>query len=141
MKSRKENEFQDRDDEATASQEQEPLKIARRRRGSLIAMERKNEILSILSQKRKTTYAELAQEFNVSTKTIQTDIEELLLIHPIETRRGRQGGIWLPEGYYPDTLKMTKEQTALCRKLMEQLSGRELEVMESILTQFGRKIL
>ena len=138
MKSRKEREGNEQEIVSFSENDQLSDNV-RRRRGSLIAMERKKEILSILSQKRKTTYAEIAREFGVSTKTIQMDIEELILVHPIETSRGRNGGVWLPDGYYPHSMKMTVEQTSLCRKLAAQLSGLDSEVMKSILAQFGRK--
>ena len=111
----------------------------RRRRGSMIALERRKKILSILSQRRKVTYAELVNECGVSQRTIQTDIEELILLYPIETIRGHGGGIRMMADYYPDSIKMTAEQTALCRRLAKQLTGHDLEVMISILSQFGER--
>ena len=92
MKSRKDNET-NRQGTAADHVNQKPTETARRRRGAFIAMERKKEILVILSQKRRATYAELAGYFDVSTKTIQHDIEELTLAHPIETARGHKGGV------------------------------------------------
>lgn len=58
----------------------------------LKANERRQKILEILCVRRQETMENLAQEFNVTTRTIRNDIEELTLAHPIETVRGRYGG-------------------------------------------------
>lgn len=51
----------------------------------LKANERRQKILEILCVRRQETMENLAQEFNVTTRTIRSDIEELTLAHPIET--------------------------------------------------------
>ena len=56
----------------------------------LKANERRQKILEILCVRRQETMENLAQEFNVTTRTIRSDIEELTLAHPIETVRGLQ---------------------------------------------------
>lgn len=53
----------------------------------LKANERRQKILEILCVRRQETMENLAQEFNVTTRTIRNDIEELTLAHPIETVR------------------------------------------------------
>ena len=50
----------------------------------LKANERRQKILEILCVRRQETMENLAQEFNVTTRTIRSDIEELTLAHPIE---------------------------------------------------------
>jgi len=67
----------------------------------LKANERRQKILEILCVRRQETMENLAQEFNVTTRTIRTDIEELTLAHPIETVRDRYGGgVRVADGYY-----------------------------------------
>ena len=67
----------------------------------LKANERRQKILEILCVRRQETMENLAQEFNVTTRTIRNDIEELTLAHPIETVRGRYGGgVRVADGYY-----------------------------------------
>ena len=109
------------------------------KRSAVGALERRKQILSVLSQRRQDTYKNLSHEFNVSTKTIQNDILELSMHYPIETIQGKGGGVRMQEGYCPDCLRMTFEQTNLCRKLAAQLEGKELEVMHSIIRQFGSR--
>lgn len=50
----------------------------------LKANERRQKILEILCVRRQETMENLAQEFNVTIRTIRNDIEELTLAHPIE---------------------------------------------------------
>lgn len=48
----------------------------------LKANERRQKILEILCVRRQETMENLAQEFNVTIRTIRNDIEELTLAHP-----------------------------------------------------------
>lgn len=109
------------------------------RRSSMAALERRKAILSVLAQRRESTGKELADEFGVSWRTIQDDILELSLHHPIETFRGNGGGIRMMDGYYPDTIKMTQEQTRVIKKAMALFEGEDKAVMESVLRMFGAK--
>ena len=58
------------------------------------------EIVYILMQKKKTTAKELADRFEVSTRTIYRDIETLSTANiPIYASKGKDGGIGLVEEY------------------------------------------
>ena len=58
------------------------------------------EIVYILMQKRKTTAKELADRFEVSTRTIYRDIETLSVANiPIYASKGKDGGIGLLDEY------------------------------------------
>ena len=48
--------------------------------------DRRDEIISILMVRRRITAKELAEEFNVTVRTIQNDIQALSLGFPIYTR-------------------------------------------------------
>lgn len=54
--------------------------------------ERREAIKRILEDRRSEKIENLAQELNVSIRTIKYDIEELACSYPIETVRGRYGG-------------------------------------------------
>ena len=63
-------------------------------------MERLIGIRSILLQRDKVTAPELAEQFEVSRRTIQRDIESLCQAGiPIATAQGTGGGISILEGY------------------------------------------
>lgn len=100
--------------------------------------ERREVILNVLCKRRQDTVENLAHEFGVSVRTIKYDIEELTLAHPIETVRGRYGGgVKVAEGYYLGRKYLKPSQQELLKKLSEQLSGNDLEVMNSILRDFA----
>ena len=71
-------------------------------------MERLIGILSILLQRERVTAPELAEQFEVSRRTIQRDIEALGRAGiPIATTQGAGGGISIMEGYRVDRTVLT----------------------------------
>ena len=58
---------------------------------------RRQEIISILIVRRRSTANELAQELGVSIRTIHYDIEALSLDYPIYTKQGDNGGVFISE--------------------------------------------
>ena len=84
----------------------------------LKANERRQKILEILCVRRQETMENLAQEFNVTTRTIRNDIEELTLALPIETVRGRYGGgVRVADGYYLGRKYLKPDQQELLKRL------------------------
>ena len=53
--------------------------------------DRRAEIINILLVRRRITAKELADEFNVTVRTIQNDIQALSLGFPIYTKQGGDG--------------------------------------------------
>lgn len=101
----------------------------------LKANERRQKILEILCVRRQETMENLAQEFNVTTRTIRSDIEELTLAHPTETVRGRYGGgARVADGYYLGRKYLKPDQQELLKRLSENLTGEDLATMNSILS-------
>ncbi|WP_162610257.1 helix-turn-helix transcriptional regulator [Lachnoclostridium sp. An118] len=69
------------------------------------------EILLILLEKRKTTSIELASHFEVSVRTIYRDIDLLSQIGiPLYTSTGKNGGIFLMDGFSVDKTLLLKEE-------------------------------
>ncbi len=67
-------------------------------------------ILSVLLQKEKTTAPELAEQFEVSRRTINRDIETLTMAGiPIVTEQGYHGGIWIMDGFRMDRTILTSK--------------------------------
>lgn len=63
-------------------------------------VERRSEIIRLLSRRRHEKIENLAFEFGVSEKTIRRDIEALSLSAPIYTQAGRYGGgVYMMDGY------------------------------------------
>lgn len=105
--------------------------------------ERRQKLLEVLCLRRYDTCANLAREFHVCQRTIRYDIEALMCSYPIETVCGRFGGGGrVMEGYYYhhksfDEKALNKKQTALLRRLRDQLVGDDRDTISSILVQFA----
>lgn len=101
-------------------------------------MERLIGILSILLQREKVTAPELAEQFEVSRRTIQRDIESLCRAGiPIATAQGAGGGISIMEGYRVDRTVLTDpEMQAILAGLrsLDSVSGtrRYAQLMEKL---------
>lgn len=104
----------------------------------MIANERREAILDILCTRRTEQVKNLAAEFDVSERTIRTDIECLACSYPIETVRGRYGGgIKVADWYHRDRKTLSPEQAALLMKLAPTLEGQDLEITNSIINSFA----
>ena len=102
------------------------------------AVERRQQILELLCQRRKDTMQNLAAELGVSERTIRRDVEILTRSSPLETVCGRYGGgVPVADWYHLDRQRMSPKQTALLRRLAADLRGEDLEVMEQILLKFA----
>ena len=102
------------------------------------AVERRQQILELLCQRRKDTMQNLAVELGVSERTIRRDVEILTRSYPLETVCGRYGGgVRVADWYHLDRQRMSPKQTALLRRLAADLRGEDLEVMEQILLKFA----
>lgn len=73
---------------------------------------RLSEIVQYLFNKGWATAPELAEEFNVSVRTIYRDIDALYDSGiPIYTEAGRNGGIYLADDFIPDQAGLSEENT------------------------------
>lgn len=74
--------------------------IMRSVKGAVMKMDRQIGILSILLQKDTVTASYLAEQFEVSRRTINRDIEDLCKAGiPVVTKQGINGGISIMEDY------------------------------------------
>lgn len=100
--------------------------------------ERRQMILEYLLEHRETTRIELSNHFNVSLRTIERDILILSCSYPIITIQGGGGGIKIADGYRLGMKYLSESQAALLEQLSETLSGKDLEIMQSILKIFSK---
>ena len=100
--------------------------------------ERRQMILEYLLEHRETTRFELFNHFNVSLRTIERDILILSCSYPIITIQGGGGGIKIADGYRLGMKYLSESQAALLEQLSETLSGKDLEIMQSILKIFSK---
>lgn len=103
------------------------------------------EIVYILMQKRKTTAKELADKFEVSTRTIYRDIETLSTANiPIYASKGKDGGIGLLDEYVLNkTILSEEEQNQILFALQGMIKVRgqdEKDILEKLSTLFNKEI-
>ncbi len=105
----------------------------------LSAIERRERILEILSDRRETTREALAAELGVAPRTIDRDILQLTSSAPIETVCGRYGGgIRVADGWYLSRRYLHTEQEDLLRELMSGLQPDQQKIMGDILSAFAK---
>ena len=107
--------------------------------------ERVNQLTRLLCRRRYESVQNLAQEFGVSTRTIQRDIEEISSTMPIYTKTGRYGGgVYVVEGYYIDRMYMEAAELAVLEKLAHSvqdddiLTREEKRTLDNIIMQYSK---
>ena len=76
-------------------------------------------IIMILNSKDKVTAKELSEKFEVSTKTIQRDMDIIARAGiPIVSYKGNQGGYGIIDGYKVNKSSMTSDEANLLKKLL-----------------------
>lgn len=103
------------------------------------------EILYILLQKKKVTAKELAEKFEVSTRTIYRDIEALSSANiPIYMSKGKDGGISILEEYVLNKSILSEEeqnQILFALQSLEKMNSHsEKDVLEKMSTIFNKKV-
>ena len=103
------------------------------------------EIVYILMQKKKVTAKELAEKFEVSTRTIYRDIEALSSANiPIYMSKGKDGGIGILEEYVLNKSILSEEeqnQILFALQSLEKMNGNsEKDILEKMSTIFNKKV-
>ena len=99
------------------------------------AYERRLAIWHTLCRQGKATTAALAAEYNVSSRTIRTDIDMLSRIYPIVTKMGRNGCIMLADWTETYNLLLTPKELDLLHRLQHTLDQQDAHIMSSIITK------
>ena len=97
------------------------------------AIERRQKILEILSERRYEKMTNLAIELSVSRRTICYDIEYLSSSFPLYTETGTYGGVYVADGFKYGMRYLTDRQYEILDKLSKRLSGEEKLVVLEIL--------
>jgi len=100
-------------------------------RSNLSFNDRREQILSYLAVRKKTTRFELASEFCVSLDTIDRDITYLSSIAPIYTKQGNGGGIYILPEYRSYKNYLTDAEENFLYSLMPLVSNKEKRMEKS----------
>ena len=101
------------------------------------ALERRERILELVSEKRRITICELALEFGVSEKTIRRDVNKLSCSVPIHTVQGVHGGVVADHGWYAGTRYLNAKQETLLLRILPTLIPEDQPIMQSIIMTFA----
>lgn len=107
-------------------------------RSNLSFNDRREQILSYLAVRKKTTRFELASEFCVSLDTIDRDITYLSSIAPIYTKQGNGGGIYILPEYRSYKNYLTDAEENFLYSLMPLVSNEEKRILCSIIIKFTK---
>ena len=102
------------------------------------AIERRQRIIEILNMRRSEKIDNLAFELKVERRTIRRDIEVLSCSYPIDTRTGRAGCVFVPDGFDLYERYLTAKQFEVLERLKATATGEDVKVLETILKSFGR---
>ena len=91
--------------------------------------ERRSEILKALCRRRYETITNLATEFEVSERTIRRDIEILSYTEPLYTQPGRNGGVYVVEGYQSNRMYMSEEELEVLRKIRDVTNKQKIDFL------------
>ena len=101
------------------------------------ALERRQAMLELLSDRRQESVANLMAEFGISRCTVLRDIEVLSSSAPVYTAQGNGGGVRVADGYYYGRRYLRNDQEELLRRLLPGLQPEDAKTMQSILAGFG----
>ena len=99
--------------------------------------QRRMEIINILILRRRVTASELAQEFGVSVRTIQYDIQALSPVYPIYTKQGENGGIFIRDDYKPYVNSLSPIELQVLQELVELTEGLHRKILIQVIQKYG----
>ncbi|MCI8930974.1 MAG: HTH domain-containing protein [Lachnospiraceae bacterium] len=99
--------------------------------------DRRTEIMNILIIRRRTTARELAEEFGVTTRTIERDIQALSPGYPIYTKQGGDGGIFIGEDYKPYINTLSSDELDTLCEIYRQAKDIHKKILLQIISKYG----
>lgn len=99
--------------------------------------ERRAEIMRILTARRRETMGCLANELNVTSRTIRTDITALIANYPLETQRGNGGCVKVADWYHPHRNILSCEQQRVLSELTNVCDAHQANVINQMLAEYG----
>lgn len=94
------------------------------------------EIIYILLEKKRVTAKELAERFEVSTRTIYRDVEAISAARiPIYMSKGKNGGISLLPGYVLDRKVLSEEEKSDILSALQSLNSLDKSSVENTLNK------
>ena len=103
--------------------------------------ERRIRVLETLIERRHEKIGVLAEEFQVCRSTISRDYQMLSVYHPLYSKFGKYGGIFVMDGYSLGRKYLSDEQATFLEELSPLLSEEQNKMMIGILKKFKQPVL
>jgi len=103
----------------------------------MTAADRRMEIISIFVVSGHVTTRELAQELDVSRRTIMHDVSVLSYGYPIYTKQGANGGVFIMESYKPYNNTLTVTEQERLKKMYRAAEGEDRKILKRVLRKYG----
>lgn len=101
--------------------------------------ERRLKIIRHICIKRHVTMPDLADEFNVSVRTIARDIDDISDMIPIYCQKGRyDGGVYIDSAYCPERMYMSAEEILFLKKIKSSLCEEDMENLNNIINKYKK---
>ena len=110
-------------------------------------LERRLEILKIMTVKRKSNVSKLAEKMGVSKRTIQRDIQALIAVAPLVCVSGNGGGPVTEEEYLSrqerydgqlvELVGFTKEEVDVVKSVMTHSNEYEKSILMEMLREYA----
>ena len=104
----------------------------------MTALERRDQIIDLLCEKRYIKSGDLANQFGVCIRTIGHDILYLSLSYPIYTKSGKYGGIFIAKGYYRNKSYLSDLQKETLESILSVVNKNQAKIISSIIDKFAR---
>ena len=99
------------------------------------ADERRTRLWLIVLRRKTVTVAELADELHVTTRTIKSDLANMIHFYPINTIRGRYGGGVKLQDCLPSTTGLlTDRQIDFLIDKWSEMQGEDSNIMAGIIS-------
>lgn len=102
------------------------------------AIERRQQVLEAISDRRTERIENLASEFGVSRRTIERDILVLSCSTPLSQYKAQRAVSAPMDGWYVTRRYLNDDQEALLRSLLPGLQPDQQETMQRILSAFAK---
>ena len=100
---------------------------------------RRLKIIRHICIKRHVTMPDLADEFNVSVRTIARDIDDISDMIPIYCQKGRyDGGVYIDSAYCPERMYMSAEEILFLKKIKSSLCEEDMENLNNIINKYKK---
>ena len=105
------------------------------REEKMTVWDRRVTLLECLQENERATVDELANELNVSRRTVLRDVTALTQKHAVEAVRGRYGGVYLSKN--KNAKKLTERQKQTLKELLTVANPEQQHDIHDIISKFG----